>query len=299
MPERRASGLGLAGSAYGRRAIDLAGASADLGLWVCDLGTEALDWTHGTYDLFGLPRGRPLRRQQAVELYDPASLLTLNRLRSDAIARQTGFALDAEITTPAGRRRWIRINARVESARGKAVRLLGVKQDVTELRAAMDELRRTAEFDALTGLASRPAFDARLEQACHCGAPAALLLVDVDGFKAVNDTVGHAGGDECIVKLANRLSSVCRGADLLARLGGDEFGVIVSTHLPRAVSLARDIVLAFGRPLHCAGGVFHLAASVGIARIGHGLKPAHVFDTADRLLYEAKDSGGASYRLAG
>src|SRR6185369_17203778 len=107
MPEMRPSGFGLAGSAYGRRVIDLAGASAEMGLWVCDLGTETLDWTSGTYDLFGLPRGRPLRRQQAVELYDPASLQTLNRLRTDAIARQSGFALEAEITTPAGRRRWI------------------------------------------------------------------------------------------------------------------------------------------------------------------------------------------------
>jgi len=290
---------GLAGSAYGRRAIDLAGASADLGLWVCDLSSEALDWTNGTYDLFGLPRGRPLRRQQAVELYDPQSLGTLDRLRTEAIARQSGFALDAEITTPSGRRRWIRINARVESDRGRAVRLLGVKQDITELKQAMEELRLTAEFDALTGLASRSAFDTRLEQVCAAGDPAALLLIDVDGFKAVNDSVGHAGGDDCIRKLANRLSGVCGRADLVARLGGDEFGVIVSAPLPHAARLARDIVLAFGRPIHCAGSVFQLAASVGIARIGDGLTARGVFELADQLLYDTKFAGGANYRLAG
>src|SRR6185369_10864091 len=121
-----------------------------------------------------------------------------------------------------------------------------------ELKQAMEELRRSAEFDSLTGLASRAAFDTRLEQVCAAGDPAALLLIDVDGFKAVNDSVGHAGGDDCIRKLANRLSGVCGGADLVARLGGDEFGVIVSGHLAHAANLARDIVLTFGRPLHCA-----------------------------------------------
>jgi diguanylate cyclase (GGDEF)-like protein len=299
MPDLPPSRSALAGSAYGRHVIDLAGASAGMGLWVCDLGTEALDWTDGTYDLFGLPRGRPLRRQQAVELYDPASLLTLERVRGEAIRRRSGFALEAEITTPAGRRRWIRITARVESERGRAVRLLGLKQDVTELRQAMDELRRTAEYDALTGLASRVQFDARLEQVCAAGGPAALLLVDVDGFKAVNDTIGHAGGDECIIKLANRLTGVCGRADLVARLGGDEFGVIVCAPLPHAATLARDIVLAFGRPLHCAGLAFQLAASVGIARIDGELRASGVFDLADQLLYEAKFAGGAGSRLAG
>src|SRR5690348_18254919 len=137
MPNPPPSRSGLAGSAYSRRVIDMAGAGAGMGLWVCDLGTETLDWTAGTYDLFGLPRGRPLRRQQAVELYAPDSLAALNRVRTDAIRRQAGFSLDAEITTPGGRRRWIRINARVESERGRPVRLLGVKQDVTELRQAM------------------------------------------------------------------------------------------------------------------------------------------------------------------
>jgi diguanylate cyclase (GGDEF)-like protein len=291
-------GFPLNGSAYGRRVIDMAGTCADMGMWVCDLSTETLDWTSGAYDLFGLPRGRPLRRQQAVELYDPQSLATLNRVRADAIRNQSGFVLDAQIITPAGKRRWIRIHAQVQSERNKPVRLLGMKQDVTELKQALEELRRRADFDALTGLASRSQFEARLEEVCASGEPAALLLVDVDGFKTVNDTVGHAGGDDCIRKLANRLAGVCHGADLVARLGGDEFGVIVAARRPHPTSLARDIVLAFSRPLHCAGAKFQLGASVGMAQIGGERRASIVFEVADQLLYEAKFAGGANYRLA-
>src|SRR6185437_13340714 len=121
------------------------------------------------YDLFGLPRGQPLRRQEAAELYEPRSLAALDRVRTDAIRRQPGFALDAQIITPAGRRRWIRIHARVERAGGKPVRLLGMKQDITELREAMEELRHRADFDALTGLAGRSQFEARLAQTCASG----------------------------------------------------------------------------------------------------------------------------------
>lgn len=100
------------------------------GLWACDLATEALTWSDGVYDLFGLPRGSALDRAATAARYTPESRIALECLRVAAIRDKTGFALDAEIEVD-DTRRWIRIVARVECVDGKAARLVGSKSDVT------------------------------------------------------------------------------------------------------------------------------------------------------------------------
>ena len=277
-----------------------ASAVAGAGLWSCRLSDQTLEWTGTVHDLFGIPRGAALHRARIVELYDPASQRLLERIRHRAIAGRGTFRLDAEIVPVRGRRRWIRICAAVEIERGRPSRLSGMKQDVTEEILRLREVIRRADRDPLTGLANRRAFEERFGAGTSLGgAPpvGALMLVDLDDFKRINDSYGHAAGDLCIRHSAARLAAICRPATLVARIGGDEFAVLLPAPAdPRALmELGRRIVTALGRPIAQGGRTLQVGASVGIAP-GSGT-PAELFDRADAALYAAKNAGRNAVRI--
>ena len=116
----------------------------------------------------------------------------------------------------------MRLTANVECEAGVPVRLFGMKQDITEERALLERLRHSAETDALTGLANRAVLEERLSREAS-----AVLLVDLDRFKHINDSHGHAAGDECLRQTASALRFACPADALVARLGGDEFVVVL------------------------------------------------------------------------
>ena len=272
---------------------------AGAGLWECRLRDEALDWTGGVYDLFEIPRGSALHRAKILDLYAPSSLRLLSAIRGRAIAGCGGFRLDAEIVTMRGRRRWIRITASVEAEGGRPARLFGMKQDVTEEIVRLAESNRRADHDPMTGLANRRAFEARFLRADRSAPVGALLLVDLDGFKRINDNHGHAAGDLCIRRSAARLAQVARDAELVARIGGDEFAIVLPAQAdPRGlVDLGRRIVEALGRPIAHQGRSLGIGACVGIVPGGIGT-PTAAFERADAALYAAKAVGGNTVRIA-
>ncbi|SDA96289.1 diguanylate cyclase domain-containing protein [Mesorhizobium qingshengii] len=284
--------------AHSRKIFDRASVAARLGVWECSLPDVQLQWTDVVYDLFDLPRGSALDRAEIVKCYPAESRKALETMRSRAIEERSGFTLDAEITTFAGRSRWIRITATVECEDGVPVRIFGIKQDITEEKSQSDRMRHLAEFDAMTGLANRGRFQARLAHTDEGRPLGALLLIDLDGFKAVNDTFGHVVGDECLKTAAQRLADVCGEADLVARVGGDEFAVLLGAHLDRgAVSgLARRIIEAMGKPVAAGGQSLKLGASVGIAFAATGA-PCDLFLQADTALYAAKAAGRNTFRI--
>lgn len=284
--------------AHSRKIFDRASVAARIGVWECSLPGEQLHWTDVVYDLFDLPRGALLDRSEIVKCYPAESRKALDSLRSRAIAERSGFSLDAEITTFAGHSRWIRITATVECEEGVPVRIFGMKQDITEEKILSDRMRYLAEFDAMTGLANRARFQARLAQVDESRPLGALLLIDLDGFKAVNDTFGHVVGDECLKAAAERLAGGCGEAELVARVGGDEFAVLLGSHLDRgAVSgVARDIIESMGKPVAIRGQSLRLGASVGIAFAGAG-SPCDLFAQADTALYAAKAAGRNTFRI--
>lgn len=284
--------------------FERASAAARIGIWECRLPGEELRWSRGTYDLFEMPYGAPLDRAQTIKCYTPASLKALTALRDTAIKEQTGFTLDAEIITPGGRHRWLRLTASVETANGEAVRIFGFKQDITEEKLLWERTRYLAEFDPMTGLANRSRFQAELARLCEAyrfGKPAGgLMLIDLDGFKAVNDTIGHVGGDLCLKKVAGRLAGIYLEAELVARVGGDEFAILTpSGAAPETVSgVARAIVAAMHEPIMCEGHKFDLGASVGIAFVSD-YPGQTLYKQADQALYAAKAAGGGTFRLFG
>ena len=292
--------------AHSRKIFERASEAARIGVWECTLADDSLQWTDGVYDIFEMPRGAPLDRKQILTCYTEESRRALSEIRSRAIAERSGFGLDAEIITMKGNRRWMRITASIECENGRGVRIFGMKQDITEEKLLADRTRYLAEYDVMTGLANRSQFQSRL--ADLDGGPddrarvGALLLVDLDEFKQINDTFGHALGDECLRAAARRLKTVCGDAALVARIGGDEFAVLVGggTDAAAAEDLAGRIVRALGEPADKAGRGPRLGASVGVA-LAEGCSSSDLFVRADTALYAAKAAGRntfRSYRLA-
>jgi len=282
----------------GAEIFERASMAARMGAWQCELPTEQLTWSNGTYDLFGLSRSSSLVRRDILKTYTEESLARLQRTRGGALEAGDGFTLDAEIQGADFGKRWIRISATVERRNGEPVRLFGIKQDITEERKTLEHMRHLAEHDVMTGLANRTQFQVRLAEICgpH-GTGGVLMLVDLDGFKEINDTLGHAIGDECLIEFTRRLSGTCQAADLIARIGGDEFAVIFDASAsPQAIaSTAQHLVDATRIPMTCAGHTFRVSASVGFA-FAEGETPTALFTNADLALYAAKAAGGNAYR---
>jgi diguanylate cyclase (GGDEF)-like protein/PAS domain S-box-containing protein len=173
-------------------------------------------------------------------------------------------------------------------------------RDVTERKAFENQLARQAFFDPLTGLPNRVLFMYSIEHAL-AGASrnkvgVAVMFLDLDGFKYVNDTFGHQVGDQLLVALGQRLKSCVRPGDTVARLGGDEFTVLLeSISLPdEAERVARRILERFQKPFHFEGRDLRVSASIGIAFGTPGeVKPADLLRYADAAMYRAKATGKA------
>jgi diguanylate cyclase (GGDEF)-like protein len=281
-----------------RTLFDRASATARIGIWQCNLSDNSLIWTNGVYDLFEIPRDMPVTRELTLACYTEESRQRMEAARAQAIARCSDFSLDCEIITTSGKRRWMRLTGAVESRDGVAHRIFGMKQDITEEKLLADRTRYLAEFDVMTGLANRSQFQARLADLDHDGRGiGALMLVDLDGFKQVNDTHGHAIGDACLKEAALRLVESCGGAELVARIGGDEFAILLQAGMsqPDMQGLAERIVATMRRPVFLADQMLHLGASVGVAPYRGGASE-DLFRQADIALYAAKAAGRGTSR---
>ncbi|MEW6165938.1 MAG: diguanylate cyclase [Pseudomonadota bacterium] len=197
---------------------------------------------------------------------------------------------------------WVSI-AKIADAYG-AGQYLAVFHDITRRKEAEDLLRHKAHHDALTDLPNRILFYDRLQaafsQARRYKRVFALLLIDLDRFKEVNDTLGHAAGDELLVEAARRLTSCVRESDTVARLGGDEFAIILSemTHEGEAEQVAQRAVELLAEPYHLDAGTVRISGCVGIALYPrHGDDSDRLQHNADSALYAAKESGRNAWRL--
>jgi diguanylate cyclase (GGDEF)-like protein/PAS domain S-box-containing protein len=186
---------------------------------------------------------------------------------------------------------------------GRPAALVAAK-DVTEQRALEDQLRHQAFHDPLTGLANRALFRDRVEHALARRRPGgrrvALLLLDLDGFKTVNDSLGHAAGDVLLEVVARRVADSLRTGDTAARLGGDEFVVLLDdvSGVREAVAVAERVREALRAPVHLAGKDVFIRASIGIAlHLDPAEGPDELLRNADAAMYAAKAEGRGAYRV--
>ena len=198
---------------------------------------------------------------------------------------------------------WLSISSVYDEA-GRISNYVGVFIDLNRMKHPKSELERLALHDALTSLPNRVQLLDRLEHAVkgakRRNGSGAVLFIDLDRFKPVNDTLGHRAGDELLMAVAARLKERLREADTLARLGGDEF-VIVLEDIPNAEgvrSVAEEVILQLETPFVLEDGhEVRIGGSIGIALFPQdGETPARLLERADRALYEAKASGRGAYR---
>lgn len=280
---------------------------ARIGAWECELETERLSWTQGVYDIFGYPASNPLRRASIVDLYIDESRRNMELARAEVIRSGCPITLDTEIRTWRGEQRWMRLSINAVREGGRPVRIFGCKQDVTSDRQALESLRQQAETDPLTGLANRAIFQARYRELVNDrlnhGFASALVLIDLDGFKKLNDTFGHLAGDACLREVAQRLRRAFHNAGLVGRLGGDEFAIILRapTNPARIARVLQQTVVMLSRPLFWNGHRLEVSASIGAAVVGrpHRRRIVELFAEADIALYDAKAAGRNRVHLIG
>lgn len=237
------------------------------------------------------------QRIPITDLFGSAATASQFRHQFAAAAQGQAVRFEVEIRPPRGDTRWVEIGMnRVHLEDGELV--IGIVRDTTEQKMLQTALQHLASHDDLTGLFNRRAFRQRLRtlvNAQHAGAvPHALLYVDLDQFKVVNDTCGHAAGDELLHQIGMRLKKLAGSADLVARLGGDEFGLLLHDRpIEEAMKVARSLcedVAAHrftwdGRP-------FEITASVGVCAINRDIPSAEeALSAADAACHVAKDQG--------
>jgi diguanylate cyclase len=177
-----------------------------------------------------------------------------------------------------------------------------VVERTAQLQEAQRQLERLALYDPLTGLANRTLLTDRITQAVaradRGAAPPAVLLLDLDGFKSVNDGFGHAAGDLLLVEVARRLREVVRDGDTVARLGGDEFAVVVcDATAEQALEVADRILAAIADPVRVEDGSCSVGASIGVCLAVRGQSPGILLRDADTAMYAAKARGRGGVQL--
>ncbi|WP_161993146.1 sensor domain-containing protein [Lacisediminimonas profundi] len=186
----------------------------------------------------------------------------------------------------------------VRDQTGKVSEYIAVFSDISSLKQTQDELVRLAYRDALTGLPNRSLFADRVKQAVEHslrhGSQLGLMMLDLDRFKVINDTLGHPAGDELLRAIAARLQQSVRSEDTVARLGGDEFAILVVDvpDLWDLTRLAQKLVASVSRPVTVAGHLLTISTSIGVAVCpDDAVEPEALIKAADMAMYDAKEGG--------
>ncbi|MCQ8103375.1 EAL domain-containing protein [Methylomonas sp. SURF-2] len=282
--------------------LNRAQAVAKIGSWRLDLKQGRLEWSAETFRIFGLPPDTPVDYRLFLSRVHPDDSDQVNNAWQAAL-KGAPYHLEHRIVVN-GDIRWVEERAELEfDADGNCLAGVGTVQDITERKQALARIERLANYDPLTGLPNRAQLQDRVRYAVSLAKRAqgslALMFLDLDRFKDINDTLGHSVGDALLIKLAKRLRQLLREEDTVTRLGGDEFILLLPGVDARgAAFLAQKLQEAIAEPYAIEQHNLSLTASIGIALYpGDGEDLETLSKSADAAMYSAKQEGRQGYRF--
>jgi diguanylate cyclase (GGDEF)-like protein len=288
----------------GQAALARAQALARFGSWEFDVGSGEAAWSEQMLRLLGLPPDSAMSYEEFLDRIHPEDrpglVDTLTYLRNAPAT----VSLDCRFIDGGAEARMGHFHLESESVPGRGILIRGTVRDVTEARAAEAHIQYLAHFDPLTRLPNRSFWTERVRAqvvtASRHREQFAVLFLDLDQFKTVNDSLGHAVGDLLLSAVATRLQAMLREEDLLARQGGDEF-VALLPRLPRvedAAVVANKMIQTLRAPFVVEGHELSVSVSIGIALYPQDASSADtLIKQADLAMYSAKESGRNAYRF--
>jgi diguanylate cyclase (GGDEF)-like protein len=270
---------------------------ASIGAWRLDLHTEEVTGSREFYAIHDLDENAPFDLEGILAFFPDGDRKLVERKLAEALIGLKVFDFDVDIITPKGQRKHVRTMGEVETEDGTPRRIIGVIKDVDAEHEAQQRLWRTANVDGLTGLANRSRFLARLTDAIEFARLEArglgLMILDLDAFKEVNDSLGHRGGDQVIRAVADRFAAAAGGDAFVARLGSDEFAAVIDDDDEATLrGVANEIAAQVRQPIPVDGSRLFLSGSIGIARYPMDATTAEdLHKCADVALYRVKKTG--------
>lgn len=279
---------------------------AHLGNWEWDIASGVLHWSDEIYRIFGLvPQQFAATYEAFLNAVHPQDRALVEAQIRESLQENQPYRADHRIVWPDGTVRYVHEQGEVvRNADGRPIKMLGTVQDITERRAAEEQIQFLAYHDALTRLPNRllirDHFELAVATADRTHARVALLFLDLDGFKTINDSLGHDFGDATLKHVAGKLRESLRDTDTLSRQGGDEFLIVLpGVGDTDSISVIADKILGkVAEPFTIHGHALTLSASMGIAIYpGDGNDFDTLLKKADTAMYHAKEAGRNTYRF--
>lgn len=271
---------------------------AKVGGWEFDTATKRLNWSDGIYRIYGLTPGKEPSTDLAMSHFPIEARHQFQKKFEAALRSREPFEIELPFVNAQGHHRVVRKTCEMETDGEHAVRAFGILQDVTEQKEAEQRMWHMANHDALTDLPNRgmmrDKLDVALRRARRSGSQVGVLLVDLDHFKDVNDSLGHDAGDALLIEAGRRLSACVSEVDTVARLGGDEFIVLLARmeNAEEGMEAAQRILSALSLPFIYRRTSLSCRGSIGVTIApGHGTDPSTLLKNADIALYRAKAAG--------
>ncbi|MFQ5354397.1 MAG: EAL domain-containing protein, partial [Thermodesulfobacteriota bacterium] len=277
---------------------------AHIGHWKLNPKTNEITGSHELYRIFGLNQ-KDKALDSFVEVVHPEDKINYVSTIRKGIESGDSWNLESRLICSDRTKKWIlSIGESITDERGKTSLLVGTVQDITDRKESEEKMEYLAYHDHLTGLPNRSLLIEHLVQALAIAQRdnkgVAILFIDIDRFKLINDTMGHITGDEVLQAVTKRLKKCLRKYDTLARQGGDEFILLVQKlERPEDIKvIAKRILSVFKAPFECGKHSFSITVSFGVSIYPHDGEDAEaLLKNADTALYSAKDEGKNTYRL--
>lgn len=269
--------------------------AVNVGSWRVDIATQRLHWSDQVYAITGLEPGHSVSVPGAVQMYDPDDRGIISAALALTIENGQPFSYETTIRRSDGERRRIRVVGERVDVEGQPDSVAGIILDCTDEHLRNVALKRAAERDRLTGLYNRASFDRKLAAAMQRAdsEPVTIALLDLDGFKDVNDTLGHLVGDRVLETIAAQLQIKTAAGAFLARWGGDEFALLFPPRMTIAdvTGFLENLLAELGDMPPLGSSLLRIGATCGVARMTTSASSEEIMRRADLALYRGKEQG--------